>query len=44
MGAKISHKKLGKKLRLNPIVSIRIKFGSIRTSVVTPVKVFHIFP
>ena len=34
------HIKLGKKLRLNPIVSIRVNFGSIRASVTTPVKVF----
>ena len=37
------HIKLGKKLRLNPIVSIRVNFGSIRASVTTPVKVFIFF-
>ena len=36
-------KKLDKKLRLIPLVSIRINSGSIRTSVATPVKIFHIF-
>ena len=41
-GKKLSHK-VGKKVRLKSTVSIRIKFDSIRASVATPVKVFHIF-
>ena len=39
------HTKLGKKVQLElPTVSVRINFDSIRASVATPVKVFHIFP
>ena len=38
------HKKPGKKVRSKPTVSIRINFDSIRASVATPIKVFHISP
>ena len=38
------HKKSDKKLKLKPIVSIRINFGTFKASVATPVKVFHTSP